>query len=64
LTALAVSFFCFDKRIGATLFVGALIVSVARVAAGIHWPLDILAGAVIGAVVAFVITRFRLILGA
>ena len=35
------------------LFIGAFLVSVARVAAGIHWPIDILAGALIGILTVF-----------
>ncbi|MFA4890473.1 MAG: phosphatase PAP2 family protein [Candidatus Paceibacterota bacterium] len=33
---------------GAVFFTGAVLISLARVVAGIHWPYDILAGAVVG----------------
>lgn len=46
--ALAASLFFYNKKLGATLLFVALIISLARVSAGIHWPLDILAGALLG----------------
>ena len=46
--ALAFAMFMFSKKWGAWFFVGALLVGVARVIAGVHWPLDILGGAVVG----------------
>ena len=42
-----VVFFC-NKKIGTLLFLFAFLISVFRVFAGIHWPSDILAGALIG----------------
>lgn len=47
-SALATSVFFIHKRVGFLLFVVALIVSLARVASGIHFPLDIFAGWILG----------------
>lgn len=46
--ALAAAVFVYDKRYGVWFFVAASLISIARVMGGIHWPLDILAGAVVG----------------
>ncbi len=40
---------------GAALFAGAIIVGIARVLAGVHWPLDIFGGMVVGALTALVV---------
>lgn len=46
--ALAMAIFFFHKKWGTIFFIGAVLISVARVMVGIHWPLDILGGAIIG----------------
>lgn len=48
LAALATAAFYEDRRLGAFLFVSALLVGTARVAAGIHWPSDVIGGLVLG----------------
>jgi undecaprenyl-diphosphatase len=53
-TALAATFFFAGrKKIGLWLFLGAVLVSVARVYAGLHWPSDVLGGMVIGLLSAY-----------
>lgn len=42
--ALAISIFLFDKKWGAVFLIGAVMISAARIMAGIHWPMDILGG--------------------
>lgn len=49
----------FPKRLTAFLLAGAVLVGLARVAAGIHWPLDILGGALLGIAVAEGVFRAR-----
>lgn len=44
---------------GAALFAGAVIVGVARVLAGVHWPMDIAGGAVTGLVAALLVIHWR-----
>ncbi|MEK7565106.1 MAG: phosphatase PAP2 family protein [Patescibacteria group bacterium] len=57
--ALAVYFLLIGQRkLGIFLFVSAILIGVARVAAGVHWPSDVLAGWAIGAVVSYVIFWF------
>jgi undecaprenyl-diphosphatase len=52
--ALAVSLFLKHRRFGAYYIIVALIVSLARVIAGIHFPIDILFGWILGALIAFI----------
>ncbi len=59
LFALAASFwFSGDKKLGAIFFGIATVVSVFRVATGLHFPSDIVAGAVIGFVAAWLVDLF------
>jgi len=37
-----------DRRIAIVLSVGAIIIAVARVVAGVHWPSDIIVGLILG----------------
>lgn len=54
--AAAVSF-CYPKW-GAVFFVLAVLVGTARVAGGIHWPLDIVGGAIVGVASAYAVRFF------
>lgn len=47
-----------QKNFGWLLFVSAILMGIGRVAAGIHWPTDIIAGWAIGALVTFVVWYF------
>ncbi|MFC1775607.1 phosphatase PAP2 family protein [Patescibacteria group bacterium] len=59
--ALAVALTFFHKRLGAFYLVGALLIGVARIIGGVHWPIDILAGYALGGAVAWaVVTISRL----
>jgi undecaprenyl-diphosphatase len=56
LVAIAVSFYLSGyKKLSYLMFILATIISVARIAAGVHYPSDILAGAVVGIAAAFII---------
>src|SRR6185437_10960065 len=46
--ALAMGLFLFNKKIGLWYFLAAVVMGVARVACGIHWPTDIVGGAILG----------------
>ena len=50
--ALSMAMYFSHKRLPAVLAVGALIIGIARVAAGVHFPIDIIAGFVLGAIIA------------
>ena len=47
-----------NRKWGSWFFVGAGIIGLARIAAGVHYPSDILAGAVLGVVVGLVVNKF------
>ncbi len=53
-SALAVSLFLKHKQIGILYIVVALIISLARVASGVHFPIDILAGWILGTTIALI----------
>ena len=46
--ALSVVVYFYNKKIGYLFFIASFLVCLARVFCGIHWPLDILAGALVG----------------
>ena len=53
--ALALSLYYTDRRLGVIMFLLAGFISLARVMAGVHYPLDILAGALVGLATAYAI---------
>lgn len=55
--AVAGGLYFIDKRLGVLMLVGSLLIGVARVASGIHWPSDILGGLAIGMLCGFVAGR-------
>ena len=52
--ALAMSLYFINKRIGYLYFIVALIVGLARVVSGVHFPIDILFGYILGAIIAII----------
>lgn len=54
--ALAASLYFYNKKWGAWFFIAATIISVSRVIAGVHYPSDILGGALVGIAVAYVVS--------
>ena len=53
--AVAMSTFLYRKKLGLLFFIIAIVMSIGRVEAGLHWPSDILAGAAIGILSAWII---------
>lgn len=53
--ALATTVWLYNKRFGRYLLIGAFLMGIARIFVGIHWPSDILGGAVIGIASAFIV---------
>lgn len=52
--ALAVSLYFFNKKLGYLYFIVALIIGLARVASGIHFPVDIFFGYIFGIIIAVI----------
>jgi len=55
--ALALAIFYFNRKWGWRSLILALLIGVARIFVGIHWPSDILAGALIGLVSTFLVKK-------
>ena len=55
--ALAVSLTFFHKKLGILYLFGALLIGLARIAGGVHFPIDILAGYALGGVVAYIVFK-------
>jgi len=51
--ALATAVYFYNKKWGAFFFIAAIVMGIARIMGGVHYPLDILGGAVIGIISAF-----------
>lgn len=55
--AIAMAVYFFNKKLGVVFFIGAILIGFARIFTGIHWPSDILAGAVIGILSGWIINK-------
>lgn len=55
--ALAIAIFFFHKKMGYVFIVFALLIGIARVVAGVHYPVDILAGFILGGMVAMALKK-------
>lgn len=53
--SLSMSIYFFDKKLGCLFFAASIIMGIARIFVGVHWPSDVLCGAIIGIVVAFIV---------
>lgn len=56
--ALAMGVYLYNKRAGYIYLILAGLMGIARIFVGVHWPLDIIAGAVLGIATAYVMERF------
>lgn len=56
--AIATAVFLYNKKWGAGLFIGTLLVTISRVIAGVHYPSDILGGMLIGMATAYIVFYF------
>lgn len=56
--ALAMAIYFFNKRWGAWFFIGAILISLGRIVAGIHYPSDILGGAIVGIGVGYFVFNY------
>lgn len=53
--AMATAIYLYNKKWGIGFFIGAIIMNISRIIAGVHYPSDILGGMVVGIVVAYVV---------
>ncbi|MFA6386825.1 MAG: phosphatase PAP2 family protein [Candidatus Paceibacterota bacterium] len=57
ISALAFAIYFKNKRLGYVFMIAALLIGFARVAAGVHFPVDIIGGYIIGFLVAFLVKK-------
>ncbi len=57
--ALGMTFYFLHKKVGYLFIIFALIISIARIVSGVHFPIDIVGGFVLGAIVSLVIEHFK-----
>lgn len=55
--AIAVTIWLHDRKIGSIFLMSAILIGLARVVANVHFPIDILGGAVIGIVTSLIVER-------
>ena len=58
--ALAITVWLQNRALGIVYIVGAIIIGIGRVASNVHFPIDVIGGAILGAFVALVIDTVRL----
>ena len=56
--AIAFAVLAFSRRAGAAFLAGAILIAASRVVVGVHYPTDVLAGALVGWTAALVVTRW------
>ncbi|MCX6730150.1 MAG: phosphatase PAP2 family protein [Candidatus Portnoybacteria bacterium] len=56
--AIATAIYFFNKKWGIVAFVVAILVGISRIYVGVHWPLDIVAGALIGILSGIIVNKF------
>ncbi len=54
LFALSMSIWFYNRKFGYALFVSSLLVGIARIYVGVHWPFDIVGGIIVGTLVAII----------
>jgi len=56
-SALSVAVFFYHRILGLLYILGAILIGLSRIVAGVHWPLDILAGYILGGCIAYSVYR-------
>lgn len=55
--ALSAVIYFYNKKIGILFYIGSFLVVISRVFVGVHWPSDILAGAVLGIFIGWIVNK-------
>lgn len=55
--ALSTIVYCYNKKLGTFFYIASFFIVISRVFVGVHWPSDILAGAVLGILMGWVLNK-------
>lgn len=55
--AVSAVIYLYNKKLGIFFFISSILIVLARVFSGIHWPSDVLAGAILGIVVGYLVYK-------
>jgi undecaprenyl-diphosphatase len=55
--ALSTIVYLYNKKLGITFYVASFLIIIARVFAGVHWPSDVLAGAILGILMGWILNK-------
>jgi len=55
--ALAMGIYFYNKKLGILFFIATILMGIARIFVGVHWPTDILGGAIIGIIFSVIINK-------
>src|SRR3989344_2289030 len=55
--ALAIAVFFINRKLGYWFFAGAILIGLARIFTGVHWPMDIIAGFFVGVISAYLVKK-------
>ena len=58
--ALATTIYFFNKKWGIVSFILAILVGISRIFVGVHWPIDVIAGALVGILSGIIVNKFIL----
>ncbi|MCX6721546.1 MAG: phosphatase PAP2 family protein [Candidatus Staskawiczbacteria bacterium] len=53
--ALSTIVYCYNKKAGTFFYIASFLIVIARVFTGVHWPLDVLAGAILGILMGWIL---------
>lgn len=56
--AMATAIYLYNKKRGIGFFIAAILMNISRIVAGVHYPSDILGGAIVGIVIGYIIFYF------
>jgi len=59
--AIAMAIYFFDRKLGIFSFIIAILVGLSRIYVGVHWPIDVFSGAVVGIISGIIIHKFVII---